>query len=235
MRVRIAPLLALVALSSAARADYGDLPEQNVRPEPVAPESPTASSTPNGKSGLDFEIAALGDFLAPPIRGGTNPFGLGFGGRVGLVASHVYVGFTIAQYLGGTDVTQSDASLLAGAEIGWGFMLHESPRWHLELRPVIGVGDAAISHTDPSIVTNATVDVVTTASGRTVTTRNAPSPTTTINNIYIRPKLALLLQHDWQLVALEAGGLVVPGISYGGADASTWLSYGVQLQVGARF
>jgi hypothetical protein len=234
MRARVAPLLAHLAVPSIARADYGDLPEQNAQPEPVVPESATPSAS-SGKSGLDFEIAALGDFLAGPIRGGTNPFGLGFGGRAGLVASHVYVGFTIAQYLGGSDVTQSDSSLLAGAEVGWGFVLHQSTRWRVELRPVIGVGNAAISHTDQSAVTNATVDVVTTASGRTVTTRNAPSPTLTINNLYVRPPLALLLQHDWQLVALEANGLVIPGIAYGGADATTWLSYGVQLQVGARF
>ena len=236
MRVRIAPLVALVAFTPIVRADYGDLPDQSEPPPQtiVAPEWPSASPS-KGKSGLDVELAALGDFLAAPIRGGTNPFGLGFGGRAGLVTSHVYVGFTIAQYLGGTDVTQSDMSLLAGGELGYGFVLHESSRWHLELRPIIGVGDAAISHTDPSIVANAKVDVVTTASGRTTTSRNAPSPTTTINNVYIRPKLALVLRHDWQLVALEAGGLIVPGIGYGGADPTTWLSYGAQLQVGARF
>jgi hypothetical protein len=97
------------------------------------------------------------------------------------------------------------------------------------------VGDAAISHTDPSLAQNVKVDVVTTASGRTVTSRNAPSDTISINNIYVRPKLALVLRHDWQLLALEGSGLVVPGISYGGADPTTWLSYGVQLQVGVRF
>lgn len=234
MRVRIAPLLGLVALSWPAHADYGDLPDpQSV--QPIEPEQPIATTAPKVKANFDVELAALGDFLAAPIRGGTNPFGAGFGARAGLITSHVYVGATVTKYLGGTDVTQSDASLLGGVELGYGFVLHHSPHWHLELRPMIGVGDAAISHTDPSLVQNVKVDVVTTASGRTVTSRNAPSDTVSVNNIYIRPKLALVVSHDWQLLALEASGLVVPGISYGGADPTTWLSYGAQIQIGARF
>jgi hypothetical protein len=235
MRPRLAPLLAITALVCPARADYGDLPAQDVQPQADvvlrAPDAPTTT----GKSGIDFEVVVAADYLAPPIRGGTNPFGVGFGGRAGLVSSHFYAGFAIVDYLGGSDVTLSDSSLLAGGEVGWDFVIHSAPHFRLVLRPVLGLGDAAVSHTDPSVVTNAKPDVVTTASGRTVSSRNGPSPTTTINNVYIRPELALVLVHDWQMLALVGSGLVVPGISYGGADASTWLSYGVQLQAGVRF
>jgi hypothetical protein len=233
MRARVlAPLFAL-AYASPVHADYGDFPDQSQNAAVMEAPAPTTPQAKGPK--LDLELAALGGFLAAPIRGGTNPFGLGFGARAGMVASHIYVGATITKFLGESDVTQSDASLLGGVELGYGFVLHSSPHFHVELRPVVGVGDAAISHTDPSILQNAKVDVTTTASGRTVTSRNTPSDTMTINNVYIRPKLALVLQHDWQMLVLEGGGLVIPGISYGGADPSTWLSYGVELQVGARF
>ncbi len=231
MRFRLAPLGMLLAFVSPALADYGDMPPQPGDDDYVAPSPQTPSNGPS----VHFEGAAGAIYLAPPIRGGTNPFGFGFGGRAGLlVGSHFYAGFALVGYLGGSDVTLSDNSLLVGGELGWDFVLYEAPHLRVSLRPLVGVGNASVSHTDPSIVANAKPDVVTTASGRVVS-GGKPSATQTVNDVYVQPKLALVLEHDWHFVALEADGLILPSISYGGADPTTWLSYGAQLQAGVRF
>ena len=187
----------------------------------------TSAAQPSTPSPIRLELVAVADYLSAPISGGTNPFGLGFGGRFGLTVHGFYTGFTIVDYLGGSDVALSDQSLLVGGEVGYGLVLHDFTRAHasLVLRPILGVGYVSVSHTNPSIVQNAKPDVVTTASGRTVS-GGKPSPTVTVNNIYLRPKLASILTHRWQFVALEGDGLFVPGISYGGADPSLWISMG---------
>jgi hypothetical protein len=235
----IALSVVLLAQSAPAIAGYGDMPTQPgdpgyVPPPPMIDEPTTQASKP---SPIDWELVAAADYLSAPIRGGTNPFGFGLGGRFGFTVHGFYAGVTLVDYFGGADVTLSDQALLVGGEAGYGFVLHDFERLHvsLVLRPILGVGNATVSHTDPSIVQNAKPDVVTTASGRTVSGGGAPSPTISVNNVYLRPKLALLLMHRWLLVAIEGDGLLVPGISYGGADPSLWISYGAQVQVGARF
>lgn len=236
-RFLLAPLAALACtfVQISASADYGDLPPQS----DVTTPNDTSANEPTSRSAvaIDWELAAIATYVTPPIRGGTTPFGFGFGGRVGLRASHhLYFGAEVTYYLGGTDVTLADQALLYGLAAGYDVVLHRFDGFHgeLALRPLVGVGVAAVSHTDPSIVQNAKVDVVTTASGRTIS-GGAPSATNTIDNIYLRPALSLMFIREWQFAALEGSVLIVPGIGYGGADPTTWLSYGAQLLLGARF
>ncbi len=229
---------ALIFVSAPAYADYGELPPQPGDPEYI-PERITLRApnpTPTKPSPIDWEIAATADFLTAPIRGGTNPFGLGFGGRAGLSVYGVYAGFTVIDYLGGTDVNQSDRSILIGGELGYGAKIHtfERERVTLVLRGVVGLGNASVAHDDPALAQNVKPDVVTTASGRTVS-GSKPSTTVSVNDLFLRPTLSLMLVHDWQFVALQGDALVLPRISYGGADPSTWISYGAQVQIGAKF
>jgi hypothetical protein len=237
MRARTVVALssALLFAATASHADYGDLPPQPGDPDYVSPKrAESAEAGHGGPSVVHLEIAAAADYLAPPIRGGTNPFGLGFGGTIGLTMANVWAGLAFVDYLGGSDVTLSDQSLLLGGELGYDIVLR---RWRgvtLELRPFVGLGNAGISHTDPSLVVNAKPDVVTTASGR-VLSGGKPSDTVTVNSLYVRPTLAVVLRHAWHFVALEGDALVLPSIGYAGADPATWLTYGVQLRVGVHF
>jgi len=219
---------------SLAYAADGDLPPQPG--EDVEADLPVKPPAPSPPARVDWEIAGIADYASAPIRGGTNPFGFGFGGRFGLSVSKVYVGLSVVDYLGGTDVTLSDQALLFGGELGYGIVLHQfATGVTLTLRPMVGVGNAAISHTDPSLVQTTKPDVVTTASGRTVSTGGSTTDTTTIDNVYLRPSVTLLLAGGWHFVAIEGSATFLPGISYAGADPSTWISYGAQVQLGVRF
>lgn len=239
-RARASAAFALMFASAPAYAEYGDLPPQrgdsDYVPERVTVTFRAPDPTPATRSPIDWEIVAIADYLAAPIRGGTNPFGLGFGGRAGLSVHGIYAGFTVTDYVGGSDVNQSDRSLLVGGEIGYGGKLLTFERAHvtLMLRGIAGFGNASVAHTDPALAQNVKPDVVTTASGRTVSGKS-PSTTIGVNSLFVRPAISLMLVHDWQFVALQGDALMVPGISYGGADPSTWISYGAQLQLGARF
>jgi hypothetical protein len=176
----------------------------------------------------DFEVELGGQvaYVSPPIRGGTNPFGAGFGGHLGLAfRGGFYLGASLVDFLGGKDVDLSYRALLVGADIGYGWPFQVFGRATLTLRAQLGIGDAAIYVTDPTLV-----DVVTSAS------RNASSSdTTVVNNVYLRPGLTALLSGGGHFVAIDGGMLIVPGIAYGGADPTTWISYGLQAQLGFRF
>ena len=95
------------------------------------------------------------------------------------------------------------------------------------VRPRFGVGDAAVYYTDPSLA----ADVVTSASGRS----SSGSDTLTVHNVFVQPGVTIELSASACLLALEGSMLVLPGIAYGGADPTTWISYGAQLQAGFRF
>jgi hypothetical protein len=176
------------------------------------------------------ELGGQASYLTGPIRGGTSPFGAGFGARVGADIAGFYVGIGALYYLGGSDVTLSDRALLYGFDLGYGFRLHPFTGATFTLRPLVGLGDAAVSHTDPSL---AKVDVVTTASGRS---SSSTSDTITVNNVYLRPGITAMLSSSTIYVAITGNVLVVPGISYGGSsEPTTWFSYGLQGELGFRF
>ena len=179
---------------------------------------------------FSFELSGGAGYMGAPIHGATTPFGAGFGGRFGLVAHDFYVGLRVINYLGGTDVTLSDRSLLYGAVVGYGFRTSIADV-QLIARPEIGLGNAAVSHTDPA---NAKVDVVTSASGSS--SSSSSDGTVTVNSFYVEPALTLMASGKVVFVAINGSMLVLPSISYGGESQSAmWLSYGARGEIGLRF
>lgn len=197
-------------------------PQEQVAPE--ATQAPAAADR-----GYEVELGGQASYLSGPIRGGTNPFGAGFGAHVGLAfTGGLYLGVTALDFLGGKDVDLSYRALLVGVDVGYAFPFHVFGDALFTLRPQIGLGDAAVYVTDPSLLQ---ADVVTSASGSS----SSSSDTTVVNNVYLRPGLTAMLSSGGHFVALDGGVLVVPGIAYGGADPSTWISYGLEAQLGFRF
>jgi hypothetical protein len=224
----------LVAATSAhhVRASDSDLDlgGPSAPQEPDRSEAPTSVVEAGTRSSYPLELGGRVGYTSAPIRGGVNPFATGVGARIGYVISDVYLGATAIYDLGGSDVGATDQAILFGAEVGYGVHIGE----FITLRPTVGVGDAALSHTEP--LAHPTVDVVTTASGSSSSsTRN--SVTTTIHNVYIQPGLTTMLASRAHFFALTASALVVPGITYGPAPAqsTTWISYSFEGQLGFRF
>jgi hypothetical protein len=198
-----------------------------------------------------FEAAATAGYATVPIRGGVNPFGAGFGGRLGLNLSHLYLGVSVTDYLGGSDNQATDRALLLGGEVGYSGTLGR----HLILRPLLGVGDTFLFHREPggggaaltpgAAASGGAPDVVTSASGVTTPTgggggggggTGASSDTTTVKNIYVAPKLVALLGYEHFFASASFGALIVPGILYGPspAETTTWISYTFEAQLGFR-
>ncbi len=221
---------AVLLAPSHVRADDGSAPPEAASesaPPAAASESPPAPPAEPSLDGVDLEMAARASYLTPPIHGGTTPFGAGFGGRLGLSISNVYFGVTATDYLGGTDVALSDGAVLFGVELGYGFRIRGPRQSFFTLRPQIGVGDAAVSHTDPSL---ARADVVTSASGSS----SSFSDTMTVHSLYLQPGLTVLYAWGMTFAGVNGSALVLPHIGYGGAEAVTWLSYGIEAQLGLR-
>ena len=214
-------------------AQPGEAQPPEAQPEPThearTPPPADGEAPPPGKGGtsVDVEVAGEVAYMTPPIRGGATPFGAGFGARVGLDFSGFYVGVSVLDFLGGKDVDVSYRSLLYGLEIGYGFRVPAFGGTVWVLRPRVGVGDAAVYYTDPSLK----ADVVTTASGSS----SSASDTLTVNNVFVQPGVTLELASRSYFAAMDGSMLVLPGIAYGGADATTWVSYGLQLQLGFHF
>ena len=205
--------------------------EESVSPTqapPPEPESPSESDSPS--TPIHFDLGADALYMSAPIHGGPNPFGAGFGGRAALTFGHFYAGARVVDFLGDKDVDVSYRALLAGAIVGYEIRAQLSSDTELIVRPEIGAGDAVVFYTDPSLLTKA--DVVTTASGQTSSSR---SDTITVNNVYVDPSVAVLVRWEKFYVGAGVDALVLPGIVYGGADATTWLTYGAGLRCGARF
>jgi len=229
--------VALPLAASVLLTWTGDAIPQESAPTPA---HALATPRPSGVEGafdardektVQVELAAETAYLTPPIRGGATPFGAGFGARIGLDISGFYVGATVLDFLGAKDVDVSYRALFFGAEFGYGFRLPAFGNALWVLRPRLGVGDAAIYYTDPTLPIH--VDVVTTASGSSSTSTS--SDTLIVNNVFLQPAVTLELASGGHFVALDGNMLVLPGIAYSGADATTWISYGVQFQIGVRF
>jgi len=56
-----------------------------------------------------------------------------------------------------------------------------------------------------------------------------------VTNVYLRPGVVAMLGSGTHFVAIDAGAVVLPGISYSGAEATTWISVSVDAQLGFRF
>ena len=151
----IVPILLLEPVAAA----------QGLEGRPLPSSSSTAPS---------WEIGGGVSYLAPPIRGGSNPFGAGFGGRLGFSTSNVYLGVSVIDYLGSQDVDLTTHSLLYGGEVGYGFTVQTGTGVFFTVRPEAGVGGLTLFYTTPTasslpassatVKTRANVDVVTTAS-----------------------------------------------------------------------
>ena len=64
---------------------------------------------------------------------------------------------------------------------------------------------------------------------------SSASDTTTVNNPYVQPSFVALLSSGRFFFAVSGSILVVPNISYGGTQPETWIAYGAEGQIGARF
>jgi hypothetical protein len=198
---------------------------------PARAEDPPAAQ-PEPESSVRWELAAKAVYTSPPIRGGTTPFGAGFGGRFGLVVSNLYVGVSVVDYLGGTDIDLSDHAVLYGGELGYGFRvaLDDARTSFFVVRPQVGVGGMTLFHVDPSLLKKSSPDVVTSASGR-----SSRSDTTMVDSLYLEPAVTVLYASSSYFGGVGANMLVLPNIQYSGAEPSTWLSYGIEMQGGLRF
>jgi len=230
MSKRAAGGLICAAFATIAVPTRGD--DDAYEPPPSPPETVEARSigapagAPTPKS-YEVELGGRAGYASAPIRGGPNPFGAGFGGRFGVAFSGVYIGATLVDFLGASDVDVSYRALLYGVEAGYGVRFRAFGNTALTLRPLIGVGNAVIYYTDPS----QKVDVVTSASGSS----SSGSDTISVNNIYVQPSFAVMLSSDGHFAALAANALVLPNITYGGADPTTWISFGLEAQLGFQF
>jgi hypothetical protein len=230
--------LIVAAICSNARAQQSELQPSEAQPAESAPDAhavlPADAETPppaSSAKAVEVELAGGVAYVTPPIRGGATPFGAGFGARIGLDVSGFYIGASIVDFLGAKDVDVSYRSLLCGGEFGYGFHARAFAGGVWVLRPRLGVGDAAIYYTDPTLPLK--VDVVTSASG--VSSTSTSSDTITVNNIFLQPGVTLELASRGHFLAIDGSMLVLPGIAYSGADPTTWISYGAQIQLGFRF
>ena len=233
--VAVRPTLAALGLTTLAAGPFRDAHAQieSGDPQPPAPETtatseaePDLAPPARTETGVEWELAGEAVYVTAPIHGGATPFGAGFGARVGVSLSGFYVGLTLVDFLGSKDVDVSYRALLYGIELGYGFRVAAFGGAFWVMRPRLGVGDAAVYYTDPSLL----ADVVTSASGS-----SSASDTLTVNNVYLQPGLTFQLASSAHFVAIDGSMLVLPGIVYGGADATTWISYGAQVQLGFHF
>ncbi len=208
------------------QASEGPRPEPT--PETVSPPAPHGELAPSASdsNNLGVEVAGEVTYVTPPIRGGATPFGVGLGARAGLAISGFYVGVSVIDFFGAKDVDVSYRALLYGLEVGYGARTAAFGSASWVLRPRLGIGNAAVSYTDPSLA----ADVVTSASGT-----SSASDTLTVNNVYLQPGVTLELASGAHFAAIDGSMLVLPGITYGGADTTTWISYGAQVQLGFCF
>ena len=155
-----------------------------------------------------------------------NPFGAGFGARIGYVFHTLYLGGAATYYTGGSERRRtSDRALLFGVQAGIGVPLGR----YVTIRPTFGVGDVTLSHDEPL----ASVDVVTTASGSS----GRSSVTTTTKNAYVEPGFTVIFAPGVPFAAITGDARIVPGITYGPAPAqsTTWVSYSLEGELGLRF
>ena len=226
-------LVAVLALpSSAARAQE---PAATAPPTPAelppAPEAPPPSTT-------RWELAAVGGYMTTPITGAPTPLVGGVGGRFGVAISGFYLGAASTYFFGGTDGGASDSTVLFGGEVGYG--IHVTPEF--VLRPVVGLGGALISHSEPLTATSTSTttstgrrgrgggaDVVSSASG-------SNSNTTRVTSLYVKPGLAAIYGlGSGFFVGLGADIIYVPKVTYTDGSVASWLSYGLNGQIGKSF
>jgi hypothetical protein len=212
------------------------------RPGAARAQDQTTPAAPPVARGDHWELAGDLGYTTPPVRGGTTPFGLGLGGRLGRSFSGVYFGGHVVGYLGGQDVDVTDRSVVFGGELGYGFVADLGSGATFTFRPQVGAGGVVIFHTDPSLASGTSgTTTSTTTSGRrrpdTVSgaSGQSSSDTTTTTAYYVEPGVGLMISSGSMLVGASAGALYLPSVSYGGGQPSAWLAYRFAGQVGFVF
>lgn len=240
VELRVVPI-ALAALLAAPVVLAAEEP-----PTPIAPPS-----TPH------FELGARGGWVAPPIRGGTNPFGAGLGARLGYAGSLLYLGATAVGFFGSSDVDTSNHAALYGGELGASFHLMAGSSAYVVIRPHLGIGGATVFHTEPAATTSSTTtrpgrtrddtlaggtDVITAASSSGTTRGGSASSTdtTSVTTLYLEPGVTALFSSGspsggQPFVGANASVLYLPSAAYGGQTASAWLTYSVGAELGVYF
>jgi hypothetical protein len=189
-----------------------------------------AADSPADPSATMWEVAGVASYLTPPIHGAANPFGAGFGGRLGISFGHLYVGVTVIDYLGGTDVDLTTHAIVYGGEVGWQFRRSLGGTMALTLRPSFGLGAASVSYSTPATTTSSgTVDVVSNASGGSNTN------TTTTVAFYMQPAATVALSSSWAFAALKPSALFAPSVSDGFGGSEAWLAWGLEFELGIRW
>jgi hypothetical protein len=196
----------------------------------------------------EWELAGKAAYSAPPVRGGTSPFGAGFGGRLGFSIAGVYLGASVVDYMGATDIDAWAHGVLYGGEIGYGLRSSDVGGVTFVIRPQVGVGGLTVFHTTPitssssttsrTVRTRANVDVITTASGGTSSGSSGSASnttTTSLSNVYLQPGVTFLVSSKSTFAGVNANVLLIPGVTYGDNAPTTWMSYGLEGQLGVRF
>lgn len=220
-----------------------------------------SAATVAASSTTTWEIGGKASFLSPPIRGGTNPFGPGFGGRLGVSFGGLYVGASVVDYLGGQDVDLSAHAIMYGGELGYGITKSLGGGAGLTLRPSVSAGGLSVMYTTPTSSATTTtstrtsagtastqvevqpVDVITTASASRSSGSSSSGlfgsdsteATTTVTAFYVQPGATLMLASSWGFIALKGSMTVVPAISDGLTGTATWLVWGGDGEIGLRF
>jgi hypothetical protein len=218
--LRGAPILALAASAAFAATLTCEARDAHARSARADDGDAEAAFE---RRGYEVELGAHAGYLTAPSADGLNSFGLGFGGRLGVSFSGVYIGASVIDYLGNSQGSISESSLLAGTELGYGFRIRGLGNGSITIRPQIGLGYASLMRTDTS------VDVVSTASS------SGGGKTTTVGNVYVEPRLVVMYANGGSFVSVSAGALVLPGLTYDSNGSVTWTSYGARAEVGLRF
>lgn len=171
-----------------------------------------------------WEIAGVAGYLAPPTRGAANPFGAGFGGRLGVAFEHLYLGVSVVDYLGGQDVDLTTHALTYGGEVGYQFQHALGSATTLTFRPSLGLGAMTVFYTTPA----STVDVVSNASSSTTTT-------TTTFAFYMQPAATLMLSSGWAFAGVKPSATIVPSVADGLGGTEMWLVWGLEGELGIRW
>jgi hypothetical protein len=166
---------------------------------------------------VDLEVAAQGGAATSPgssAFGGVSPLGFGLGARVGAAWENVYLGLSLAYYLGNSGRTsggqESAHTFLEGGEVGYTFRF---PAFFI--RPVAGAGTAAISTSYDGF-------------------------TGTQNNFYLHPSVELVFPFSFFFVGADAGALILPAFEHAvpgslSGASSTYVSVTGHGELGVRF
>jgi hypothetical protein len=155
---------------------------------------------------------------------GPNPLGVGLGARAGVNVGGLYAGVDVTYYFGDSgncgggapnssdglsslpagfcttlpgEVSLAQRSVLYGADLGYSWSV---PRVRvLKLRPMLELGDAAVSRTG-------------TLGSSDLTTTPSLSPDRQENRFYLQPGLTLLLVVDAFVLGVDANLILIPGV-----------------------